>query len=232
MPHLTKMQEQIRTQQLRVIPIAKSLSAEIKVMPYEQAEEIIKQQTKIVVAPCICRKEHQMVGEGCDKPMEACLVFGSSAHYYEGNGIGRVITQEEALGILQKGIDAGLVLQPGNAKKPANICMCCGCCCQILKMLKRSEKPAKVACTSYYAAVDEESCIACGNCEEKCLMEAITIDDVAQIDLERCIGCGLCVPSCDVEAMHLEAKDEADQWVPPANVLKTYVSIAKERGKL
>jgi electron transport complex protein RnfB len=232
LPHFTKIQEQIRTQQLRVIPISKSLAAEIKVMPYEQAEEIIKQQSKIVVAPCICRKEHQMIGEGCDKPMEACLVFGSGAHYYEGNGIGRAISQQEALDILQQGIDAGLVLQPGNAKKPVNICMCCGCCCQILKMLKRSEKPAKIACTSYFAVVDEESCIACGNCEEKCQMEAITIDEVAQVDLERCIGCGLCVPSCEVEAMRLEAKGEGDQWVPPANVLGTYINIAKERGKL
>lgn len=232
LPHFAKTQEQIRTQQLRVIPISKSIGAEIKVMPYEQAEEIIKQQSKIVVAPCICRKEHQMMGEGCNKPMEACLIFGGPAHYYEGNGIGRVISQQEAMDILQQGIEAGLVLQPGNAKKPVNICMCCGCCCQILKMLKRSEKPANVACTSYYAVVEEERCIVCGNCEEKCQMEAITIDDVAQVDLDRCIGCGLCVPVCDVDAIRLEAKGEEDQWVPPANVVGTYINIAKERGKL
>ena len=232
LPYLTKSQEQVRTQQLRVIPISKSLDSGFKIMPYEQAEEIIKQQSKIVVAPCICRKEHQMVGEGCDKPMEACLIFGGSAYYYEGNGIGRTISQDEALDILQKGINAGLVLQPGNAQKASNICMCCGCCCQVLKMLKRTDKPAKIACTSYYAVVDEESCISCGNCEEICQMEAITIDEIAEVDLDRCIGCGLCVPSCDVEAIHLETKDKENQWVPPANVVQTYVNIAKERGKL
>jgi len=232
LPFLTAAQERIRTQQLRVIPISKSLAADIEVMPYERAEEIIKKQSKIVVAPCICRKEHQMVGEGCDKPMEVCLVFGGGAHFYEGNGIGRVISQQEALDILQQGIDSGLVLQPGNAKKPSNICMCCGCCCQILKMLKRSDKPAKVACTSYYAVVDEQRCIACGNCEEKCQMQAVTIDQVAQVNLDRCIGCGLCIPSCDVEAIRLKAKDEDEQWVPPANFIGTYTNIAKERGKL
>lgn len=230
LPHLTTAQQQIRTQQLRVVPISKSIEAGIKVMPYEQAEEIIKQQSRIVVAPCICRKEHQMVGEGCDKPMETCLVFGGAAHFYEGNGIGRAVSRQEALDILHRGIDAGLVLQPGNARKPANICMCCGCCCQILKMLKRSEKPAKVACTSYYAVVDGARCIACGNCEEKCQMAAIAIKEVAQVDLDRCIGCGLCIPSCDGGAMHLKAKDEDNKWVPPANVLGTYTHIAKERA--
>ena len=232
LPYLTETQEKVRTQQLRVIPISKSLAADIEVMPYELAEEIIQQQSKIVVAPCICRREHQMVGEGCDKPVEACLIFGGSAYYYEGNGIGRTISQQEALDILKQGINAGLVLQPGNAKKPSNICMCCGCCCQILKMLQRSDKPAKIACTNYYAVVDEESCINCGNCEDRCQMEAIIIDEVAQVDLDRCIGCGLCIPSCDVEAIRLEAKDAEDQWVPPANVVETYTNIAKERGKL
>ncbi|CAB5088180.1 Ferredoxin [Olavius algarvensis associated proteobacterium Delta 3] len=232
LPYLTKAQEQLRTQQLRVIPINKSLTAEIKVMPYEQAEEIIRQQSKIVVAPCICRKEHQMVGEGCEKPLESCLVFGGGAHYYEGNGIGRTISQKEALHILQQGADSGLVLQPGNAKKPSNICMCCGCCCQVLKMLKRSDKPAQIACTSYYAVVDEESCIGCGDCKDRCQMEALVVDEVAQVDLGRCIGCGLCVPSCDVDAIFLEAKEEGAQWVPPANVIETYLTIAKERGKL
>jgi Pyruvate/2-oxoacid:ferredoxin oxidoreductase delta subunit len=201
-------------------------------MPYELAEKIIQQQSKIVVAPCICRREHQMVGQGCDKPIETCLVFGGGAYYYEGNGIGRTISQQEALDILKQGINAGLVLQPGNAKKPSNICMCCGCCCQILKMLQRSDKPAKIACTNYYAVVDEESCINCGNCEDRCQMEAIIIDEVAQVDLDRCIGCGLCIPSCDVEAIRLEAKDAEDQWDPPANVIETYTNIAKERGKL
>ncbi len=232
LPYLTETQEKVRTQQLRVIPISKSLAADIEVMPYELAEEIIQQQSKIVVAPCICRREHQMVGEGCDKPIETCLIFGGGAYYYEGNGIGRTISQQEALDILKQGINAGLVLQPGNAKKPSNICMCCGCCCQILKMLQRSDKPAKIACTNYYAVVDEESCINCGNCEDRCQMEAIIIDEVAQVDLDRCIGCGLCIPSCDVEAIRLEAKDAEDQWVPPANVIETYINIAKERGKL
>lgn len=231
-PYLMKTQLGLKTQQLRVIPVSKSISADMHVMPYEQAEKIIRDQSKIVVAPCICRKEHRIVGKGCDKPEEACLIFGGGAHFYEGNKIGRTISQDEALDILKKGMDAGLVLQPGNSKKPLNICMCCGCCCQILKNLKSVDKPAKFACSSYYAEVDENACTACGNCETCCQMDAISIEDIAAVDRDRCIGCGLCIPSCEFEAIRLCEKDEAEKWDPPANIIHTYINIAKERGKL
>ena len=77
----------------------------MSVMPYEMAEEIIKKQSKIVVSPCICRREHEMVGKGCDNPKEACLIFGTGAYYYEENGLGRSITQDEALVILNSGLE-------------------------------------------------------------------------------------------------------------------------------
>ena len=222
-----------KTKQLRVIPVSKSISAEMNIMPYEQAEDIIQKQSKIVVAPCICRKEHTMMGKGCNRLLEACLIFGSGAYYYEKNGLGRSISHEEALEILKNSFKDGLVLQPGNSQKPTNICMCCGCCCQILKNLKTLEKPAKAVCSSYYAVISEDDCTACGTCADRCQVDAITVDgDSARIHLERCIGCGLCVVSCDFDAICMKEKDEADRWVPPANTFKTYTQIAKERGKI
>ncbi|MFC1829347.1 4Fe-4S binding protein [Thermodesulfobacteriota bacterium] len=220
-----------KTKQLRVIPVSQSISAEMAVMPYEEAEEIIKSQSKILVAPCICRKEHAMVDKGCDKPLESCLVFGAGAYYYKENKLGRFISQEEALQLLQKAQESGLVLQPGNAKKTVNICTCCGCCCQILKNLKEMDNPAEAMCTNYYARVDEDECASCGTCVERCQMDAVTVDDVARIDVSRCIGCGLCVTTCEVGAIRLVAKDEANRWVPPENMYKTYIKMARERGK-
>jgi len=219
-----------KTKQLRVVPVAQSMSAEIRTMPYEVAENIIRGQSKIVVSPCICRREHDMVGKGCDKPMEVCLSFGGGAYYYEENGLGRSITQEEALETLRIGMDAGLVLQPGNAKKPTNICMCCGCCCQVLKNLKSLDSPAQAVHTNYYAEVIEDNCIACEACIERCQMDAITVDDVARITAERCIGCGLCVTECPSEAIAMRQKQPNEQYVPPANVFETYLNMAKERG--
>ena len=219
-----------KTQQLRVVPVAKSVSAEMAVMPFEAAEEIINKQSKIVASPCICRKEQKMIGKGCDKPMEVCLAFGAGAYYYEKNGLGREIDKKEALELVKKGVDAGLVLQPGNQQKSMNICMCCGCCCGILKNLKTMDKPAQLVHTNYYAQVDEEACIACEACVDRCQMDAITVDESAQVNLDRCIGCGLCVTDCPTDAMLLKQKAEDSHYVPPRNVFETYMNIAQERG--
>ncbi|MBL0714729.1 MAG: 4Fe-4S binding protein [Desulfosarcina sp.] len=221
-----------KTKQLRVIPVGQSVNAEMTVTPYEAAEAIIRKQSKIVVAPCICRREHAMLGEGCDKPLEVCLTFGSGAYYYEQNGLGRSISREEALGILKTGEEAGLVLQPSNSQKPTNLCMCCGCCCQVLKNMRTLDKPALAVHTNYYAEVIAEDCTACEICVERCQMDAITVDDVAAVNRDRCIGCGLCISDCPTDAMVLKQKEAGDQYVPPGNTVETYISIASERGKI
>ena len=229
---LEKIWVETKTKQLRVVPVSKSVSAGMAVTPYEAAEEIINAQSKIVVSDCICRKEQKLIGKGCDKPMEVCLSFGGGAYYYEKNGLGRSIDKTEALKILKAGIDAGLVLQPGNQQRPTNICMCCGCCCGILKNMNKLDKPALAVHTNYYARVDEEACTACEACVARCQMDAITVDETARVDLDRCIGCGLCVTECPTEAMQLLQKEADDQYVPPKNVFETYMNIAQERGLL
>ena len=229
---LGKTWAEMETKQLRVIPIAESVPAEASIMPYEEAATIIKSQSKIVVAPCICRTEQKMMGAGCDSPMEACFIFGVAAYYYEENGLGRSISQEEAMQLMQKGLDAGLVLQPSNSQKSINICMCCGCCCQILKNLKKMPQPAMLIDSNYYSKVDGTQCVACGDCVERCPMDAITIEDTARVDLDRCIGCGVCVPVCDYDALQLKQKDEALRTIPPETMGKTYMKMARERGKM
>ena len=231
-PHLAKKNWTGRkTKQFRVVPVKQSISVKMAVAPYEAAEELIKQQSKIVVAPCICRREHQMMGHGCGKPMEACLIFGSGAYYYEQNGLGRSISRQEALDILKRGVDAGLVVQPSNSQKPHNICLCCGCCCQVLKNMRALDKPASAVHANYYAHVIKDRCTACETCLERCQMEAIRVDDTAMIDLDRCIGCGLCIPTCPTDAIELKQKDAADQYIPPENTFKTFLKIAKERQR-
>jgi electron transport complex protein RnfB len=152
LPHLFRGTNRPRTPQLRTIPIARALTPEQTIMPYEAAQKIIDQQEKIVVAPCICRREHQLVGHGCAKPLEGCLVFGAAASFYEENGLGRVIDHVEAHRILEKAEETGLVLQPSNAQNVVNICTCCGCCCQVLKNLKRLPRPAVSAAKPAWSA--------------------------------------------------------------------------------
>jgi electron transport complex protein RnfB len=233
LPHImNEVWTKTDTKHMRVVPVSKSIVQDIEIASYDDAEELIRAQSKITVQPCICRKEHEIVGEPCKYPMEVCLSFGAAAYYYEENKLGRSIDVEEALEILETGRKAGLVIQPGNAKKSANICMCCGCCCQILKNVKKLAKPAEEVHSSYYAVVNEEECVACGQCAELCHMDAITIDDTATVNLDRCIGCGVCVPDCATDAIQLVTKNSSEQYVPPKLTYHTYLKMAKERGKL
>jgi Pyruvate/2-oxoacid:ferredoxin oxidoreductase delta subunit len=200
-------------------------------MPYEQARKLIEEQNKIVVAPCICRKEHSMIGQGCGKLAEACLTFSSAAYFYESNGLGRSISREEALRILEKAEEEALVLQPTNAQKVYSMCLCCGDCCQILKSLKRLPKPATLVHTNYYTCIRKEECIGCETCVDRCQMGAISMQNgTAEVNLDYCIGCGLCVTSCGCDAIDLIRKEEKDCYIPPANVVETLMRIAHERG--
>lgn len=232
-PHLIKNQTKVKTQQFRVVPVNKAVNTSLDIMDYERVEQIINAQSRILVAPCICRREHSIMEKGCGRPEETCLVFGSGAYIYESRGIGRVISKEEALDIVKQGVKQGLVPQPSNSKKPTNICLCCNCCCQILKNIKEFEAPAKIVNSNFQARVDEQECTGCQACEEICPMDAIAVDAekiIARVDYDRCIGCGLCVGACAFDAMTLADKQQDEKIEPPANIIETYMNIAKEKG--
>ncbi|MFX0169085.1 MAG: DUF362 domain-containing protein [Candidatus Hodarchaeota archaeon] len=218
----------MRTPQLRVVPVAESVDHSIDVAAYDDVRDIVKRQSKIAVAECICKKEKELLGEGCDNPREVCLIFSTGAYAYIENGIGREISQEEALKILDEAEKAGLVCSPSNDQKSFVICLCCGCCCAILTNLKKLPKPSTLVASNYYAQVDPELCTGCETCIERCQMNAITIDrDVASIDLDYCIGCGLCVTTCPSDALSLQEKEE--KHIPPKNALELYQKIGEER---
>jgi ferredoxin len=233
LPHFFDHSEWGKAPQLRTIPIRQDITVEHEVLPYEQAEQLVRGRKKIAVAPCICRREHDIMDRGCDHPEETCLVFGRAADYYVENGMGRYIDVEETLAILRKADESGLVLQPSNSQNVTNICCCCGCSCQVLKAFKRHPEPASLVSSPYLAAVDEDACIACGDCQARCQMEAISLDDgYSKVDLVRCIGCGLCVTTCQSGAMTLVRKPEQEQKPVPANQQRSYLNLARARGKL
>jgi ferredoxin len=234
-PTLFKAETWQKAPQLRTIPVGRSLSAAPEVLPYENAEELVKKQKHILVAPCICRREHEMLGEGCDKPQETCMVFGAGAFYYERNGLGRRISVEECLDILKQADKAGLVLQPSNSQKVINICCCCGCCCQVLKTMATYPKPAELVSSAFLAELDTDSCSGCGVCVKRCQMDALTMDpetEKAVLNLDRCIGCGLCVNTCPTKSLSLTRKPpEAQPSVPP-NIVQANLRMARARGKM
>lgn len=98
----------------RVIPVEEAIPAGVEIYPYERATELIESAKAWAVRDCICRIQQKLVGKGCDRPVETCLVFAPVEGVFDGSDVSRPISKEEALRILHETEEAGLVHSPGN----------------------------------------------------------------------------------------------------------------------
>jgi len=229
-PELMRAQLKVKTKQNRIVPVGAAVETNKEVASYDLIRQMVRQYTDIAVFDCICRVERGLLGHECKRPTENCMAFGPfAAQYYVENGIGRRISVEECLRILDKAEEASLVVYPSNSRDIVNICCCCSCCCNELRALKMHERPADYIISSYQAAIDPGLCNACGTCIERCQMEAlIEGDESMEVDSARCIGCGLCVPTCPPQAVAMMLKEGVED--PPANVLEMNESILRDRS--
>jgi electron transport complex protein RnfB len=206
--------------QMRTIPIQKSITPKHQIGNYDEIRKIIEQNSgPIVILECVCRAGTEKQGQPCKQTSrkETCMALGEVARSLAESGkLGRPISKEEALDILQKNQDDGLVLQPSNTQTPEAICSCCGCCCGLLKIQKLIPNPVSHWATNFFASVDPELCTGCGLCEERCQVAAMKMDadkKTAVVDLTRCLGCGLCVETCPEDA--IELRNKATEIIPP-----------------
>ena len=218
--------------QLRVIPIEQSVEHKNIIGNYDALKELVMgERGKIAVAECICRKMHDLQGYHCSHIRESCFTFGGAADYYIENGLGREVSKEDALQILKKAQEEGLVLQPGNTQRPFAICTCCGCCCEVLSTLKKFENPVEFIYSNFYSEINPELCVSCGSCIERCQMDAISMGETsAVVDLKRCIGCGVCVPACPQDAILLKKKEKEVEI--PKNTAELYMKIGEVKNRM
>ncbi len=181
---------------IRVIPIGESLEDESQVLPFDAIKEKLGAASFLAVGHCPCRQIGTMTGEGCGRPTERCMHFGSLGRYFVEMGMARRIDLEEALEILRSATEEGLVHVCDNVEGSIRtICNCCPCCCGFFRANKAIGKATYVR-SNYVAVVDHDACTACALCEERCPVDAIAIDGVAVVDADKCIGCGVCTPTC------------------------------------
>lgn len=205
----------------KVIPIEETIEPDTVLVPYQKLKESVKEARVISVAECICRKEGRLVRGGCDKeyPTENCLSFGAAAEYYIENGIGREITAEEAIKILDEADEAGLVHAGANKTHLSNICNCCPCCCGLMRGITQfGFDKHKFMNAIFESIIDKDLCIACNSCVERCPVGAISMEeDFAVVDRDKCLGCGLCHRTCPEEAITLQLREDR---VEPFSSLK------------
>ncbi len=198
----------------RVLPAQDTVKTEW-ILPYEDVRAILMSAKTFHVRDCICRVEQEYMGRKCEFPVHMCLSFSTIERPSQAGDISR----EEALVLLNRSEEVGLVHTVSNVMKDIGyVCNCCSCCCGILRGITDYGIQNSVAYANYYAVIDPETCLGCGDCIERCQVHAIyKMDEVSVVDRARCIGCGLCVTGCPNDVARLERKPEAERVQPPVD---------------
>jgi NAD-dependent dihydropyrimidine dehydrogenase PreA subunit len=222
---------------MRTIPVSKSIHPHHHVSTFDEVKTLLHQaEEPFVIIECICRKKKAMKGNACKvtNRKETCLAMGNIGQMVLLNGIGKKITLDKAMSILDQNQKQGLILQPSNTEKADFICSCCGCCCGMLGVHKMIPKPLDYWASNFYAAVDPVTCEGCGACENSCQVGAVAVNEKkhhAVIDLDLCLGCGICATNCPSESIALVKKHT--QMRPPQTREDLYeIIMAKKKGRL
>lgn len=217
----------------RVVPVNSQVKAEHQVFAYEDVREIFGKAKSFQQMDCICRKENALLGKPCKHPSDVCLAFSSHEGAFDKYPLGKIISREEALAIAGRAEEEGLVHLTYNMQDESFfMCNCCSCCCHSLRGMKEYNMPFMLAKSHYFAAIEPETCTACGTCaDERCPMDAVVEDNGSyRVQPERCIGCGVCTTTCPTESITLIRKPESEQDEPPANILDWYFKRSQNRG--
>jgi ferredoxin len=216
----------------RVIAVEKEIPANFEIHTYDKVSEYIDNAEYIAVGTCYCRHHGELLGRPCTKPKDVCMGFGRDARYIADRKFGRLVTKEEARSILRRTEEAGLVHCSSNMSKYIQfVCNCCMCHCGILQSMKKYNMKGAAAVSGFITALDAESCITCGDCVERCPMEALTIrDDTLIFNNHLCIGCGLCSSACPTGSLTLVSRSNAP--LPPRDWRQLNTSLISSINEL
>lgn len=225
MPPIDRTVPYVKNQDGNNIEIVLDKEVEVpieKIIPTQNIDEIVKKFDDIAVGKCFCRQHEEILGHPCKQIelVDSCFTLGKSARHTSKHGFSRLVSQEEALDILNICREAGLVhkayhLASDINKEEVAICNCCGdgCCPNSLKGAYIPQNNA----SSFVAEINPDLCVGCGTCVEKCHNAIIELndDDKAERDEEFCIGCGVCAYFCPENAINLVEKKRIVNIIPP-----------------
>lgn len=201
------------------------------VLPHEQMESIVEVATKIAVAHCPCRMSANILGRtDCQHSLEVCIKYDEMAEFVISRGLGREISQDEAMHILEDCEKEGLVHMIDNAQgQIKHTCNCCGHYCWNVGIIRRRKIPRDTLMAVYFIReTDSEECIGCEACKDICPVDAVNmVNDKAEVDLDWCIGCGVCAVSCPTGSISIKRRLEARS---PENFADLHHQIRSERG--
>jgi Pyruvate/2-oxoacid:ferredoxin oxidoreductase delta subunit len=217
----------------RVVPVNAQIQGKHQVHRYEDAQAMMEDARSFQVMECICRKDRALHGHPCTHDTEVCLAISTHENAFDRYPMGRIISREEALRVIARAEEQGLVHTTYNVQSEhLYMCNCCSCCCGLLRGMKYFKVPHLIAGSNFRAFINTETCQACGVCAtERCPVNAIVEEQgVYRVLPERCIGCGVCTSTCPTESIALVRKPEQEQDEPPQDVLDWFSRKADSRG--
>ena len=213
--------------------------------PFDDWRSMIDRYDTLSVSPCVCRYK-QMIQAGTDHldcghavcgdgVIETCICTGEQAEFMIEIGAGRPITTDEAKTIIGNAVDEGMIVETVFTRNAENICLCHSDCCLNVGAVRRlNGGPAIESYSNFYLAHDEEECLKCGACVDRCPMHSIVMDEVTDLPVvdNACVRCGQCALVCPAGARGLVLKPEEDRpYIPRClaedNEIKARVRAAK-----
>ena len=195
---------------MHVIPVEKAIEQESQSVSVEHISHWLNKYDKYSVGQCTCRKQQSMRGEGSGEINgEFCVGVGDMAEYCVEKGMGRYVSYEEVLEILERAERHGFVHQITNIDGEEKIVAICNCAPGVCNAIRTSQlyNTPNMSRSAYRAHVDRTKCVACGKCVEVCPVGA------AKLGQKLCKkdGTGVAYPLTELPDAR---KWGADKWNP------------------
>ena len=203
---------------MRVIPIESAIPADAEKIDNERCNKYLEDNDgHLSITPCQCRRVRRMMGEGSgDLDEGLCIFMGHVGDMFNHTGKGKPVTVSEAKELIKKCDERGCVHQITtlNSGESLAICNCMPESCLALGVSQYYNTPA-TSKSNYVAEIDEEKCVACGQCTDRCANNAIQM------------GQKLCAKTPIVHE-HKELPDDIewtpDHWNPEHRTNREYVA--------
>lgn len=238
------------------IPVSKDVVKDEVLPLHDDIEKFIRGKGKYAVAPCLCRWmwvrdncpdteqppfEDFLAGKCADYRapeienfhVETCLQCGDEAEYWIWKNMAREITEDEAVALLKRSAEDGMILHSLFHQDHGTICSChsdshCYICDFFTAIGEEGQdwdqKPAFQQISHYMLDVDYDKCVKCGTCMARCPLHAVTMDGEGGAPKvnARCERCGQCAMVCPQEARKLTRRPEEMNLPLPATHLDDY----------
>lgn len=232
------------------IPINKSLeTADSETLPRKVFQHFFNKASNIyLLSRCPCR-----VYQGCEEHDHSigCIQLGDDTLKIKGTPLdialsrglpgmeklaeslppkeelGRFITNDEALEVLNKAMDDGLMPLLGKIEEESlgygfqqtghfmSMCFCCSCCCVNVKAAKYASVDSKLQHVLHRmdgvtVEIVDKNCNGCELCIPECNWNSMEmVGDKAVINQDSCLGCGRCEEACDYDAINITIDDDS-----------------------